>query len=153
MRFKRNCSIVLTILAFFTLCSPLFAQNAGATIASFYNQMPIMYRMGITYSTPNITFPGTVPTTATTTMVAWTWGFSGGTAPAGLNVQLCNVAPSQERCLDISNTPHGTTWYFKDQPLSAGPQYVIRMRVPGSGPMIALYPPNTDELILNYEYN
>jgi len=85
--------------------------------------------------------------------VAWTWAFNGQATPSGLIVQLCNVAAGQELCLDISSTPHGTTTVFQGDSLGAGAQYVVRMKVPGSGFLAPnLYPSFMDQVLVNYTY-
>jgi len=150
MRFTRNHSLWLTILAFVTMCSPSFAQSGGSLLSDFYTQMPTIYTRGVVYSSSQLTFAGSAPTTATTTVVAWTWAFNGQAVPAGTIVQLCNVASGQQLCLDVSSTPHGTTTLFQGDSLSGGAQYVVRMKVPGSGSTGGIYPSNTDQVIVNY---
>jgi len=56
----------------------------------------------------------------------------------------------QQLCLDVSSTPHGTTTLFQGDSLSGGAQYVVRMKVPGSGSTGGIYPSNTDQVIVNY---
>lgn len=146
MNFKKLlCSTLLICSA---LAGTIFSQNANAASGAYGSSAvsPTIYSKNYWY---NVAFPvvGSPPSTATLTVVYYTWNYS-FPRPSGFQVLLCNN--SGALCADVTSAGSGSV-SFSGSGVPATQSLRLYSRVTGTGTMSPLYGANSS-VTVNYSY-